>query len=503
MKQKEKILKQTRNGGKLNKIMYQPTIGLEIHVELKTKTKMFCGCLNDPDEKSPNVNVCPICMGQPGTLPVINEEAVKKVIKTGLALDCQIAEYSQFDRKNYFYPDLPKGYQISQLYQPFCREGFLEIGGKKIRIREVHLEEDTGRLIHPEGVDYSLVDFNRAGIPLMELVTEPDIASANEARKFAEELHLIMHYLDVSDADMEKGQMRVEVNISLSKEKEKLGTKVEIKNLNSFRSVEQGIDYEIRRQLELLKSGNKVIQETRGWLDVKGVTVSQREKEFAQDYRYFPEPDLPPLHLSQEFIQKIKSEIPELPIQKIKRLKQEYNLLDKEAEIFVYDKDLGEFFEKVISEFNPNLTKDKLLRLIKLSSNYLITDLQGLLKDASVSDKSFLITPENFADFIALIEEGKISSKIAKMVLEEMFESGADPSHIIEEKGLSQITNEAELEKIVKDIILKNPKVIEDYKKGKENAFQYLIGKVMSETRGKANPQLVNRFLKQLLAKTK
>lgn len=481
--------------------MYQPTIGLEIHVELKTKTKMFCGCLNDPDEKNPNVNVCPICTAQPGTLPVINEEAVRKVIKAGLALNCQIPEYSQFDRKNYFYPDLPKGYQISQLYQPLCKEGFLKIEGKKIGIREIHLEEDTGRLIHPQEADYSLVDFNRAGIPLMELVTGPDIASAKEARKFAEELHLIMHYLDVSDADMEKGQMRVEVNISLSKKKGKLGTKVEIKNLNSFRAVEKAIEYEVKRQIEILEKGEKIIQETRGWDDIKDITVSQREKEFAQDYRYFPEPDLPPLHFSREFIQKIKSEIPELPIQRRNRLKQEYGLSSEEAEIFVYNKNLGEYFEKVISELPSNLSRENLLKLIKLSSNYLITDLQGLLKGISVTSDKFLITPENFAEFITLIYNGKISSKIAKQVLLEMFESGADPSDIIEEKGLIQISDQAQLEKIVKDVIFKNPKVIEDYKKGKENAFQYLIGKVMSETRGKANPQLVNKILKQNIDK--
>ena len=313
--------------------MYKPIIGLETHVELNTKTKMFCSCPNDPDEKRPNVNICPTCTAQPGTLPVINEEAVKKVIKTGLALNSQIPEYSKFDRKNYFYPDLPKGYQISQLYQPLCKEGFLEIDGRKIRIREVHLEEDTGRLVHPEGADYSLVDFNRAGIPLMELVTEPDITSAKEARRFAETLHLILHYLDVSDADMEKGQMRVEVNISVSGD-EKLGIKVEIKNLNSFRTVERGIDYEIKRQTELLESGKKISQETRGWDDVKGITVSQREKEEAHDYRYFPEPDLPPLYLgTPSYINEIRAEIPELPQQRRERFAKEYQLPEPQRRV--------------------------------------------------------------------------------------------------------------------------------------------------------------------------
>jgi len=477
---------------------YQPKIGLEVHVELNTKTKMFCSCLNDPNERHPNVNICPICTAQPGVLPVINKEAVRKTIKTGLALNCQIPEYSKFDRKNYFYPDLPKGYQISQLYQPLCKEGFLEINGRKIRIREVHLEEDTGRLVHEK--DCSLVDFNRAGIPLMELVTEPDITSAKEAREFAENLHLIMHYLDVSDADMEKGEMRVEVNISLSAGK-KLGTKVEIKNLNSFRAVERGIGYEIDRQTRVLKSGKKVVQETRGWDDVKGVTLSQREKEAAHDYRYFPEPDLPPLRHSEEFIEKIKAEIPELPQQRKVRLKREYELGGKSIEVFVYNKGLGEYFEKVISELPPKIPKNQLPRLIKLATNYLITDLQGLLRGASVIGEDFLITPENFAQFINLIEEGKISSKIAKMVLSEMFATGADPSHIIEEKGLVQITDKAEIEKIVKEVISKNQKAVEDFKKGKVASFQYLIGQIMAQTKGKANPQIVKEILNKILTK--
>jgi GxxExxY protein len=628
---------------------YIPIIGLEIHVELNTKSKMFCSCPNDPDERHPNVNVCPICMGHPGVLPVINEEAVKKTIKTGLALNCQIPEYSKFDRKNYFYPDLPKGYQISQKYMPFCKEGFLEIDGGKIRVREVHLEEDVGRLIH--GKNYSLVDFNRAGIPLMELVTEPDICSAKEARKFAEELQLILRYLDVSDADMEKGEMRCEVNVSIRPNKERtlrpnkeliktngkrivlaeesyklmkllfeihnklgavykeknyqdaieeilkrekisyerekriplefenlkisdffadfvidnkillevkaekfitqndvrqtlryiksanlplgiivnfrrdrleykrlinplfdfnslsfvknsseaLGTKVEIKNLNSFKAVEQAINYEIERQTKILKAGKKVIQETRGWDDIRGVTVSQREKEYAHDYRYFPEPDLLPLHFEKEEIEKIRAEIPELPRQKRERFEREYELDEKSIEIFVQNKDLGGYFEKVISELPPKLPKKELPKLIKLASNYLITDLQGLLKGCSVTGENFLITPEDFAEFITLIDEGKISSKIAKTVLEEMFRTGADPSQIIEEKGLSLITDKAEIEKIVKEVISKNQKAVLDFKKGKENALQFLIGQVMAKTKGKANPEIVKNLLTRML----
>jgi len=492
--------------------MYQPIIGLEVHVELKTKSKMFCSCLSDPNERRPNVNVCPICVGHPGTLPVINQEAVRKTIKTGLSFNCQIPENSKFDRKNYFYPDLPKGYQISQLYKPLCINGYLEIDGKKIRIREVHLEEDTGKLIHPEGADYSLVDFNRAGVPLMEFATEPDITSVKEAKKFAEELQLILRYLGVTEANMEKGEMRVEVNISLSEKEGKLGTKVEIKNLNSFKAVEKGIKYEIKRQTELLEEGKKVIQETRGWDDNKGVTVSQREKEESHDYRYFPDPDLPPLYISKELIEEIKAEIPELPQQRRERFKKEYEIGDKEIEVFVFNKNLGEYFEKVMSELRnwvkeiemkTKVERDEFLKLIKFSTNYIITDLQGLLKTESVTGEKFLITPENFAEFITLIYEGKISSKLAKIILSEMFKTGADPSHIIEEKGLTQITDESEIENIIKEVISNNPKVIEDYKKGKANAFQFLIGQIMAQTKGKANPQIVNEILNKLLTKNK
>jgi len=469
---------------------YTPTIGLEIHVELRTKSKMFCSCLNDPNERHPNVNICPICMAHPGTLPVINQEAVRKVIKTGLALNSQIPEQAKFDRKNYFYPDLPKGYQISQYDMPFCQGGFLNVDGKKIRITRVHLEEDTGKLVHEK--DCSLVDFNRAGIPLMELVTEPDITSAKEARAFAEELQLILRYLDVSEANMEKGQLRVEVNISLKKGA-KLGTKVEIKNLNSFRAVEHGIDYEIQRQAELLKAGKKVIQETRGWHDFKEITFSQREKEESHDYRYFPEPDLPPLRFANKEIKEIKSAVPELPADRRKRFKKEYGIDNKEIEVFVRNKDLGEYFEKVISEIGDR-------KLIKLCTNYLLTDLQGILKGASVVGKDFRITPEDFAKFIKLISQGKISSKVAKVVLQEMFSRGSDPVQIIKEKGLTQITDEPEIQKAVKEVIVQNPKAIEDYKKGKETALQFLIGQVMAKTQGKANPGIVSQILKKLLS---
>ena len=410
---------------------------------------------------------------------------------------------SKFDRKNYFYPDLPKGYQISQYDMPIAQKGELKfkIKGKEpktVRITRVHLEEDTGSLVHSKGADYSLVNFNRAGIPLMELVTEPDISSALEARKFSQELHLLLRYLKVSEANMEKGQLRIEANISVKPESSKtLGTKVEIKNLNSFRIVEKAIDYEIKRQKEVLKKGKKVVQETRGWNEKKSVTVSQREKEQAHDYRYFPEPDLPPLKFSKDEINEIRAEIPELPYNKRTRLSDEYKLDEDSVEFFVYNKDLGEYFEKVVSEFEPNLSKDKLYALITLATNYIITDLQSLLKERGVEGEDFLITPENFAEFISLIENKTILSKIAKTVLLEMFQTGADPSNIIEEKGLTQMTDENEIITIIKNIISTNQKAVSDFKKGKENALQFLIGQVMAKTRGRINPEQARKILKK------
>jgi aspartyl-tRNA(Asn)/glutamyl-tRNA(Gln) amidotransferase subunit B len=485
---------------------YRPVIGLEIHVELKTKTKMFCNCLNDPGETRPNLNICPVCLGHPGTLPVINQEAVKKTIKTGLALNCKIPLFSKFDRKNYFYPDLPKGYQISQKYIPLCKKGFLKVNKRKIKIKEIHLEEDTGRLIHPEGEDYSLVDFNRAGVPLMELVTEPDLDSAKEARSFAEELRLILRYLEVSDADMEKGQMRVEVNISLSPlqrgedSNRGLGTKVEIKNLNSFKAVEGAIDYEIKRQEKALRAGKKITQETRGWDNVKNRTISQREKEYAQDYRYFPEPDLPQIKWrTKEDIKEIKAELPELPRKKRERFKKEYKLSNKEIEVLVQNKELGEYFEKIISELPPKLPREKLLKLTRLTSNYLITDLQGLLKGKRVSDKDFLITPENFAEFVVLIHEGEISSKIAKTLLPEMLKTGTDPSHIIEEKGLVQISDEFVITDTASEVISENPKAVSDYKKGKKESLEFLIGQMMAKEKGRIDPKTARKEIKKRL----
>ncbi len=475
-------------------------IGLEIHSELKTQSKMFCDCLNNPEAEEPNINICPICMGHPGTLPVINQKAVELVIKTGLALNCQIPDFAKFDRKNYFYPDLPKGYQISQYDLPLVNKGHLEINGKKIGITRIHLEEDAGKLIHIQGAKYSLVDFNRAGLPLMELVTEPDITSGQEARKFCEELQLIIRYLDVSEANMERGQMRCEVNVSLRSAKGKMGTKVEIKNLNSFRVVEKSIDYEIKRQSKVLDSGEKVIQETRGWDEKKQRTFSQRIKEESKDYRYFPEPDLPPLNNLTKISSKLSVGLPELPQPKRKRFEEEYNLPIDDINILVNSKGLSDYFEQVISELNTWLKiksiSDK-QPLIKLTVNYVLTELQKLLSSTKTKIKNCKISSENFAEFITLIHQKEISSSAAQSVLKEMFETSADPSHIIETKNLKQVNDKDTLTGIVKQVIKDNSKPVDDFKLGKENALQFLVGKVMANSKGQANPEVVKEILKK------
>jgi aspartyl-tRNA(Asn)/glutamyl-tRNA(Gln) amidotransferase subunit B len=471
--------------------MYKPVIGLEIHTQLKTHSKMFCSCANDPDDKTPNNNVCPVCLAHPGALPVSNKDAIIKVLLVGKALNCRLQDISHFDRKNYFYPDLPKGYQISQDKKPFCLQGYLEIGNKKIRINRIHLEEDTGRLVHDEKKGYSLVDFNRAGIPLMELVTEPDISSGEEAHKFAEELRLILRYLNVSDANMEQGQMRVEVNISISKEGEPFGTKVEIKNLNSFRTVRSAVEYEIKRQTEVLERGDKVIQETRGWDDKKEVTFSQREKESAHDYRYFPEPDLPPLYLNEVPFNKdeLKVEI-ELPQAKRKRFKEEYKIEnEKEVDVFISNRELANYFEEVAKK-----VKDE--NSFQIIKNYLLTDILGMLEG---SFQEINISSDNFAEFVILISKKEISSKIAKVVLKEMMSSDNNPKEIIKEKNLSQIGDSEEVKNIVLEVVKENEKAVNDYKEGKEEALTFLIGKVMTKTKGRANPEEVGNVLKNIL----
>jgi aspartyl-tRNA(Asn)/glutamyl-tRNA(Gln) amidotransferase subunit B len=490
---------------------YEVAIGLEIHVELKTKTKMFCNCLNDPDEKHPNFNICPICLGHPGTLPVINKEAVEKLLKVGLALNSQVAEFSKFDRKNYFYPDLPKGYQISQYDLPLCRGGYLNIGNdRRINIERIHLEEDTGKLIHPEGVNYTLVDFNRAGVPLMELVTRPDLKSGKEIEKFAKELQLILRYLDASDANMEKGEMRIEVNLSMKEEGVKeLGTKVEIKNINSIKAAAAAADFEIKRQVEKLKKGEKIIQETRGWDENKGITFSQRAKEGSADYRYFPEPDLPPMKFTKDEIEELRLSLPELPAQRRERFKRQYGLTDAQIEIFTIAKNFGDYYENVASELdlaNKDFQgrEENLAKLHTLAANYMITEFPPLLnmQGMEINElEGIKITPEAFAELIVMVFHEKLSSTNAKIVLKEIAETGLHPSQIVKERGLEQTSDVEEISRAVDEIIAKNPKAVEDYKKGKTEALKFLTGQVMALTRGRANPQLASQLLEQKLAR--
>ncbi len=467
---------------------YRPTIGLEIHAELRTNTKMFCNSKNDPDETRPNVNICPVCMGHPGTLPTINKEAVKHVLKVGLALGGTIADYTEFDRKNYFYPDIPKGYQISQYKYPLVAGG--ELAG--ISVTRVHLEEDTARSQH-EG-EGSIVDFNRAGVPLMELVTEPVIHDAETAGKFAKELQLLLRTLGVSNANMEKGEMRVEANISISASEE-FGTKVEVKNLNSFKSVEKAIAYELTRQAEILDRGEKVIQETRGWDEIKQVTFSQRLKETSEDYRYFPDPDLPKLIISEvpEFSgTNLRGEMPELPNTKRERYQKEFGLKVSDIEIFVTDTTLGNFFESTIEKIS-----DK--KNIQLAANYITSDLVGLLKGSSVKESKLI--PGSFAELIQMNGEGLLSSRGTKDLLAVLVAEGGEPRVVAEERGLIQENDEVALRGAVEKVIAGNSGAVEEFRNGKKSSIQFLVGQVMKETKGSANPTAVQKILREVLGK--
>lgn len=469
--------------------MYTPTIGLEIHAELKTRTKMFCSCKNDTKEKEPNKNVCPICLGHPGTLPTINKEAIKSVIKVGIALNGKIADYSQFDRKSYFYPDLPKGYQISQYKYPLIENAILN----GVRIKRIHIEEDTGKLIHD--TNNSLVDFNRAGIPLMELVTEPDIKNAEEAVNFAQTLQSILKYLGVSEANMENGEMRIEANISLAKNN-KLGTKTEVKNINSFKAVKEAIEYEIKRQGKILEKGEEIVQETRGWDDIKKITVSQRSKESAHDYRYFPEPDLPPLKIKDLFdLQKIKKEIPELPNEKRERFLKEYGISENIINILTEEKERADYFENAFSELKEKIDKAD----PRLLANYLTSDVLGLIKEKNIDFKNLKIKPEHLAHLIFFIQNGELTSRTAKDILAKMVESGEDPENIIKTGEMQTMSDKGEMEKIIEEIIKENEKSVEDYKKGKKNALQYIIGQVIKKTKGRADPKIVTEILEKKL----
>jgi len=443
---------------------YFPTIGLEIHAELGTKTKMFCDCPNSPDEK-PNTNVCPVCLGHPGTLPVINKKAVEYMIKIGLAIDGEINENFKFDRKNYFYPDLPKGYQISQFDKPIVKGGSLDISvylgrQKSVKINRVHLEEDAGKLVHGEKGDNSTyVDFNRGGVPLMELVSEPDIHSAEEASAYGKELQLILRYLGVSSADLERGQMRFDANISLSPD-EKLGTRAEIKNLNSFSSLEGAIEYEIKRQEEILESGGAVKQETRGWDDQKKITISQRSKEDSHDYRYFPEPDLPTLTRDGFEVERLRLEVPELPNAKRKRFGEQFGLSLEQMNVLIQDREMSNYFEQAISELEADEQKEASAEKVRLILNYLTSDVRGALMARGVSFNASKITPENLADLIDMIFKKEISSRVAKDLIIRMIDTGLDPREIVKNEGLLQISDEAGLNELVVKIIKENPKPV-------------------------------------------
>ncbi|PIR44201.1 Asp-tRNA(Asn)/Glu-tRNA(Gln) amidotransferase GatCAB subunit B [Candidatus Wolfebacteria bacterium CG10_big_fil_rev_8_21_14_0_10_31_9] len=480
---------------------YIPTIGLEIHAELNTKTKMFCPCKNDANEKNPNINICPICVGHPGTLPTINKEAIFSVIKIGLAMNSEIAfpkKQSKFDRKNYFYPDLPKAYQISQYDQPIVKGGEL----KGVKLTRIHMEEDTARSIHSSQVTTypkdqspaSLVDFNRSGLPLMELVTEPDVKSGKQAVEFAKELQLVLRYLGISDADMEKGQMRVEANVSISKNSER-GTKVEVKNLNSFVSVEKAIDYEIKRQEEVLEKGEKVAHETRGWNDAKKITVSQRIKELAHDYRYFPEPDLPLMDFSEIELEQLKKGLPELPREKRGRFIKEYKLSLNQANLLVCDKELANYFENTISEYKTFEIDNN----YQIVYNYITTNLKGLMNEAGVGIKEIKIEPEKMAHLTSFVSNGKLTSNMTKDVLKVMFDTGADPESIIKEKGFYEMLGDKELEKTIDEIINENEKAVNDYKKGNENSLQFLTGQAMKKLKGRASAEILIGLFKNKL----
>ena len=471
---------------------YYFTIGLEVHAELATRTKMFCGCKNNPDEEKPNINICPVCMAHPGALPVLNKKAVENVIKVGLAVDGTIADFTEFDRKNYFYPDIPKGYQISQYKCPIVSGGSLA----GFNITRVHLEEDTANNKHDRG-DFSLIDFNRSGVPLMELVTKPCTfesmeEAANAGTKFAKEFQLLLWYLNVSEANMEKGEMRVEVNISVSKDSKILGTKVEVKNLNSFRSVERAIKYELGRMKELIEENkvDEIVQETRGWDEGKQKTFSQRKKESSQDYRYFPDPDLPKLKLHEAFdLDKMKKKLPELPEAKRVRYKKDFGIKDEDIEVYINDTELGTWFEEISRIL---LDKDK----IKIVSNYITTDFMGL-KKANLDIQC--PSANNMAELSSMIVEGKISSRSAKDILAMIVLKDASPLKIAKENNLLQSNDTEALKAIAQKIIDSNPKVVSDYRGGKEQALMSLVGQIMKETKGSANPTITKQILKNML----
>ncbi len=472
---------------------YETVIGLEVHVELATKTKIFCGCSTEFGGE-PNTHTCPVCTGMPGSLPVLNKKVVEYAMAVGLAANCQIHQYCRFDRKNYFYPDNPQNYQISQLYLPICHDGWIEIETegqkKKVRIHEIHMEEDAGKLIHDDWEDCSLVDYNRSGVSLIEIVSEPDMRSAEEVIAYLEQLRMIAQYVGASDCKLQEGSMRADVNLSVrEKGSDTFGTRTEMKNLNSFKAIARAIEGEQARQIDLLEEGRPVIQETRRWDDNKGESYPMRSKEDAQDYRYFPDPDLPPVEISDAWMEEIRDSLPELQPAKKARYMEEFKLPAYDASILTESKKLADLFEETVAlGANP-----------KKVSNWLMVETLRLLKEYSMEPEEIRFTPENLKKLIALAEEGSINSSVAKEVFEQMFKENVDPQVYVEEHGLKTVNDAGALEAVVKKVLENNPKVVEEYRGGKEKVLGFLVGQVMKEMKGKANPAMAGELLKKLI----
>jgi len=475
-------------------MQYEAVIGLEVHAQLLTKSKIFCGCSTKFGEK-PNSQTCPVCLGMPGVLPVLNKKAIDFAIKTALATNCTVNEHSIFARKNYFYPDLPKNYQISQYELPLSVKGYLEVvldgNIKKIGITRIHMEEDAGKNLHEGIMDASHVDLNRTGVPLMEIVSEPDMRTPEEAVAYLKKLRDILRYLDVCDGNMEEGSFRCDANISIRPLGQKeFGTKAELKNMNSFKFVQKALEYEIDRQTEMLEEGKKIIQETRLWDTTKGVTISMRSKEEAHDYRYFPEPDLAPLMVDKKWLEDIRLQLPELPDAKRARFVKDYSLPEYDAELLISTIAMADYFEGCAKLHNQP----------KIISNWIMGDLARLLNENSFDIKDSPINPQKLTDMLKLMDKGIISGKIAKVVFEEMFKTGKDPEAIVQEKGLVQVTDESEIEKVIDEIIKANPGQLAEYRSGKDKLFGFFVGQVMKESKGKANPAKVNELLKKKLS---
>ncbi len=472
---------------------YETVIGLEVHVELATKTKIFCGCSTAFGGR-PNSHTCPVCTGMPGSLPVLNKRVLEHAVAVGLATNCAITRYCKFDRKNYFYPDNPQNYQISQLYLPICRNGYVEIeteqGAKKIGIHEIHMEEDAGKLIHDEWEDCTLVDYNRSGVPLIEIVSEPDMRSAEEVIAYLEKLRLIIQYLGASDCKLQEGSMRADVNLSVREVgTEVFGTRTEMKNLNSFRSIARAIEGERNRQIDLLEAGEKVVQETRRWDDAKETSYAMRSKEDAQDYRYFPDPDLTPISISDEFLEEIRGRQPEFRTEKMKRYRETFDLPDYDIEIITGSKHMADIFESTVA----------LGAQPKKVSNWLMVETLRILKERELDPEDITFSPAHLAKLIALTDSRAINSTVAKEVFEAMFTEDVDPEAYVEEKGLKMVSDEGALRKTVEEVIAANPQSVEDYRNGKDRAIGFLVGQTMKAMKGKADPASVNKLLKELL----